>query len=403
MRRQKWMLALVLLGLGGCGGDDGARLEPVFVADDDASVDLYVTDAPVDDAFRVVLNFTGVQFLRASAPPVTFLFDSPRAIDVLALAGGGLEQLLNDASLPAQSYSGIRLLVDSELETPASFVELNDGRQFPVTTLGDAVLIDAPFELEGDASADLVVDIDLRRSLLFRESTLEFTLLDAARLIDAAEAGGIAGTVPQGLVFDAACDNGFNNDVGNLVMAFAGADVPIDDMDGAGDAVTSAPVVLDPATGDYRFELPLLSAGHYTLAFTCQGLNDEPLSDDPLEFFDPGTGAEVVAGETTAFDFPDPAFGGVSVTSEDTVETVLVAGQNGNLSDGALLLPQQDTAFPDGDLAFPEPTSSFPEPTFSIPEQESSFPEQEPVFGSTEPVSDFTEGDSVFVFSGGTQ
>ncbi|MBW3567908.1 MAG: DUF4382 domain-containing protein, partial [Proteobacteria bacterium] len=48
---------------------------------------LGVTDAPVDSATRVVVEFTGVSAKRAGGQATVFDFDTPRQIDLLALQG----------------------------------------------------------------------------------------------------------------------------------------------------------------------------------------------------------------------------------------------------------------------------------------------------------------------------
>jgi hypothetical protein len=81
-------------------------------------------------------------------------------------------------------------------------------------------------------------------------------------------------------------------------------DVTPEDIDGAEpDPITEARVAPDDqAAGAYTYSATFLPPGDYTVAFTCQGLNEDPALLDGLEF----VGAQnvtVVADETAPADF----------------------------------------------------------------------------------------------------
>ena len=85
------------LGLGACGGGGGS---------DTGRLSLAVTDAPVDEASSVVVQFSGVAFKRAGAAPelVQNLTPSPRQLDLLQYQGGRAALLLDGVTLPAGEY-----------------------------------------------------------------------------------------------------------------------------------------------------------------------------------------------------------------------------------------------------------------------------------------------------------
>jgi hypothetical protein len=91
------------------------------------------------------------------------------------------------------------------------------------------------------------------------------------------------------------------------VYAFSGAGVTPDDVDGTDpEPVSSAMPVLNAATGHYDYTIGFLSAGPYTVTFTCDADADDPAASDDLVFT--GTqDATVVADETTTVDFAPPA------------------------------------------------------------------------------------------------
>ncbi len=70
----------------------------------------------------------------------------------------------------------------------------------------------------------------------------------------------------------------------NRVYVYAGTVAP-DDYDGdAGDPVASARVTLDFGACTWYFGFPTLAAGVYTIAFTNEAQNDDPATDDLLDF-----------------------------------------------------------------------------------------------------------------------
>ena len=87
------------LGLGACGGSGGG-------GSDTGRLSLGVTDAPVDEASSVVVQFSGVAFKRAGAAPelVQNLTPSPRQLDLLQYQGGRAALLLDGVTLPAGDY-----------------------------------------------------------------------------------------------------------------------------------------------------------------------------------------------------------------------------------------------------------------------------------------------------------
>ena len=113
----------VLGMLAACGG--GGSESPA--AQQFGRMTLRITDSPVTDAERVVVEFTGLELKPVDSPnPEVFDF-APRQIDLLALDGGGSEILLNGELVPAGNYEWIRLKVNAGRNASDSFIELKDG------------------------------------------------------------------------------------------------------------------------------------------------------------------------------------------------------------------------------------------------------------------------------------
>ena len=105
---------------GGGGGEDGT-----------GRLSLAVTDAPVDDAQAVVIQFSGVAFKRegGGSETITDLDPSPRQIDLLQFQDGRAAILLDNVTLPAGRYEWLRLIVDAEPNVRDSFVMLDSGAE----------------------------------------------------------------------------------------------------------------------------------------------------------------------------------------------------------------------------------------------------------------------------------
>ncbi|MCZ6911650.1 MAG: DUF4382 domain-containing protein, partial [Proteobacteria bacterium] len=111
MRIKLAFCALALI-FAGCGSE----------APEKGTLTVAVTDAPVDSALRVVVFFASVEIKPASGE--SFVVDVNDQIDLLALAGGGSEIILNNIELDAGHYNWIRLEVNAEATMMDSFIEL---------------------------------------------------------------------------------------------------------------------------------------------------------------------------------------------------------------------------------------------------------------------------------------
>ncbi|HWP94208.1 MAG TPA: DUF4382 domain-containing protein [Gammaproteobacteria bacterium] len=267
-------------------------------ADDTGLFSLSVSDAPVDNATAVVVEFTGVEIKPQDGTSLTFTFETPRQIDLLALHGGGSATLLDGVEVPAGAYEWIRLDVNAQQSVIDSYIMLEDGSQHSLWIPSGAetgLKLVQGFVVPVGGSADFTIDFDLRKSVLNPAGLGgDYILRPALRLVDNAQVGAIAGTVATSLI-DSACTP--------AVYVFSGADSVPDDVDGdSGDPLTSARVELNTGTGEYEYRAAFLAPATYTVSFTCDAEQDDPALDDVLSFS--GTqNATVVADQTTTVNF----------------------------------------------------------------------------------------------------
>lgn len=261
------------------------------------TINLSVTDAPVDGATRVIVAFTGVEIQAADGGRELFTFDTQRQVDLLALQGGGSELLLDAELLPAGRYNWIRLLVNAAPNTSDSFIEFDDGTVHSLSVpSAQGLRLVSGFTVAAGGNIDFTIDFDLRRAVVAPPGLAGgYLLRPALRLVDNNLIGAIDGIVDLALITEACTP---------AVYVFAGADAPVGDVQPDSGPIASARVAQNVTTGDFEYRVAFLEAGAYTVAFTCDALADDPDAADELSFTG-GTGqATVTAGSVTTVDFP---------------------------------------------------------------------------------------------------
>ncbi|MEQ8861641.1 MAG: DUF4382 domain-containing protein [Pseudomonadales bacterium] len=269
-------LAVTLLSA--CGGGSGGNGDGPATG----SLSLGLVDAPVDEVFEVNVQITGVSVKPQSGPAQDFMFTSPQDVDVLALQNGTVFDLLVDETVPAGRYNWIEVHANAEFDGVFDSYALE-------TALGGMIELRIPsgsarfvsgFVVTAGQNNAFMLDWDLRRALTDPVGQNGWQLTPAHRLIDITEYGSLSGTVADGLTMDNACTSDAEGN-GNLVYLFVGENATPDDLGSAGEPVTTAPVrVNDAMAGAYSYTFEFLDPGAYTVAFTCQGLDDVPDSDE---------------------------------------------------------------------------------------------------------------------------
>lgn len=263
---------------------------------------LAITDAPIDSATKVVVEFTGVSIKPASGEVVEFLFPEPRSIDLLQLQGSLSDSLVTDEQVVAGQYEWIRLHVNAVQDNIMdSYIEFDDGTQQELNIPSGAqtgLKLVSGFTVPAGGSADFTIDFDLRKSITSPPGMSAAILKPALRLVDNVLAGSILGTVDSNLVNAACADPTMS---AGAVYVYTGADVtPVDMQGNEDDPIASALVNL--LDGEYRYEVGFLLEGDYTIAYTCEAVNDDPATADEITFEESVT-VPVMAGLPTAYDF----------------------------------------------------------------------------------------------------
>jgi hypothetical protein len=276
------------------------------------SLSVGVTDAPVDTAQKVIVEFSGVEIKPANGESISFDFTErctadPAScqIDLLALTNGVSQQLLDDETVPAGQYNWMLLMVNAEPNIPDSYIVI-DGHEFELRIPSSAqtgLKLNRGFVVPAGGAASFTIDFDLRKSVHDPGDNGDYMLLrPTLRIVDNAETGTLSGSVDSSFITTGGTSGGT---CAGAVYVFEGNVTEPDDVDGdlgGPDPITSALVAAD---GIYNYKVGFLSEGDYLIAFTCDASADDPEADDDnatVSFLSTAT-VTITADSTTTHNF----------------------------------------------------------------------------------------------------
>jgi len=278
INRTSWRIAGTtgaLLAVAGCGGESATSI-----------LNLSLTDAPLEGATSVWLQFTGVEIKQSGGPARAYMFSAPRGFDMLTLQHGNAAELLGDTEVPAGEYEWVRLILDPAPGT--SYVIDNDGQhglRIP-SGLETGLKLNRGFTMPDGGRADFTIDFQLDKSIIAPPGqSPNYLMKPVLRMTDNVQTGSIEGTfLPGTLAAIPACVG-----VAPRVYLFTGAGVLPDDLynpaEGAPDTrpevdplVTATAYLADNQQYAYRFGF--VQTGTYTVAFTCD--DDDPAVDEDV-------------------------------------------------------------------------------------------------------------------------
>jgi hypothetical protein len=274
---------LVLLSAGCDGGGSSDPLEAGYV-------NIAITDAPVDTVTEVWVEFSGVSIKPRDTGVLDFEFNEPLYIDLLTLRGENTSSLLTNQAVPRGAYNWIRLDVNADADGVFdSYVMTEAGAMIElVVTSQEGLQLGSGFTITSGQASNFVIDWDLRKGLTMPNGQdQEWKLRPALRITDMAESGTISGMVDEGLLSGGTCTSNLAEDTDLVAVAT--------------DPVVTAAVTQDE-NGMYSYSAAYMSTGDYTVAFTCQSLDDDPGAVDSLDFSVPQNVA-VTNGVNTTADF----------------------------------------------------------------------------------------------------
>ncbi len=279
-----------ILSLSSCGtgsGTDtaGRGVDTVTLQGKQSSLSISITDAVIDSAQKVSVQFTSISIQPEDGEAIEYTFDSPQNIDLLSLQGTVFANLMSEQIIPTGKYESIRLHVNASQDgVNDSFIQLNDGSEhelFIPSGSQSGLKINSGFELSESQDLHLMIDFDLRKSVVF--SNNEYKLRPTLRMVNMQDVEHISGSIDAALLTAGHCSD-LDPETGNAVYLFEGHDITADDIDNNSGPVTSAAVNLNAESGLYEYTLAFMPPGEYTLAFTCQADDDDPEDNDAIVF-----------------------------------------------------------------------------------------------------------------------
>ena len=285
------LIATGLFGLAGCGGSSGDEAT--------GTLNIGLTDGPVDNAKAIHIQFTGLELKSAGGPAESYPMDQDSCdvwnsagyctIDIMQLQGTDFRPLFSK-NLPAGDYQWVRLLVNAEQNQYDSYVTLKNGMECPlwIPSGGETGLkIVSGVTVTANGVSNYMLDIDARTSITAPpglpspvEACLQnYILKPAIRIVDETEVGSIAGTIDPGVLntlnaqseevlIDGCRDEDTDGIVDHLDV-YVFENLPVDDYDGVDDPITSAIAKWNSTTSTYEYEVGYLLAGDYKLGLTC--------------------------------------------------------------------------------------------------------------------------------------
>ncbi len=294
------------LALAACSGGSGSS------SNGNASLSVSLMDAPVDGVTEVHVKIDKI-WLKPTDGPATelALANGPITLDLLGLSDQNAALLIDSATVPPGTYDWLRMDVSADFDgVYDSYVVTDVGGQEEIRVPSGSVRLVDGFEIGANQAVKLLFDWDMRRGLVDPPGQPGYLLKPAFRVLDVDALGVLQGTVSMDTIMSSGDPNHCLADdtdptVGNVVYVFAG-DVAPDDVDGIDPDPIATAAVEQNSSGDFVYRT-VIAPGDYTVAFTCQAVNDDPEVDEsttasPIEFLPPVT-QTVTADTPTVVDF----------------------------------------------------------------------------------------------------
>lgn len=158
MNKQIWklgfgpMAAIILTACGGGGGGTG-------------TLNVAVTDAPVDGVAEVWIEFDGVTLKPQNGQQVEYIFNTPKSINLKALTDGKIGLLFGEA-VPAGQYIWMKLDVNAEFDNVFdSYVIQDGGGQVELRVPPDRLKLGNQFTVTAGGETAFVIEWNLRMGL----------------------------------------------------------------------------------------------------------------------------------------------------------------------------------------------------------------------------------------------
>jgi hypothetical protein len=322
-------MALVsTLGGCGCGFDCNSNNSDKGPA----SLTLGFSDEAVEALKQVVIEVDSISFRRSGAADVVVdsftidalgLEDAPSfQINLLDYIGRNRLLVIEDLELDTATYTSV-LVTLRDGDVNLSYVQESDDSLKQLNQQGTGLSLPG-FTLSSGAE-DYTVEFSLAQSLQYQSASEDYLLTtDGIRMEDTDAAASLSGRIATSL-FDSVipCDAKIDPLAGNRVYLYEDiglsdaqlVDVYTDASSNTPPGIAQAPFAVaslfaEAATGSYQYVFGFLPAGAYTLAFSCNAAEDDPVEFDDIRVplpEDQTYEIDLVAGESAICDLAESA------------------------------------------------------------------------------------------------
>ena len=313
-----------------CGGSSSDN-QP-----DQASFNLGISDAPVDAASEVVLYFNEVVLVPqdGSEPILVDVSEEDESgrIDLLDFQGGDQHPLIKALSVPPGNYTMCLYVLDGDGSSGLSYVNHADQGIVPLkvnskgscsgqsgsTEAAGRIFFNQTFTLNVGEN-NFVAEFNLRKGLVDPRGQADFFIKPTAvQLVNTIETGTLAGFVNTELMNNCIADlNELQGESDFIHSVYLYANEiqlnqmgDIDNEGGFVEPLAAAPILAKEVNEEstFNYEFGFVSAGSYSIGYTCLAQNDFADQDDlgteagQFALYQAFAPIEAVAGQTTTTD-----------------------------------------------------------------------------------------------------
>jgi hypothetical protein len=313
-------LMLALLACGGSSGG-GARTVPVSFG---------VSDTPVEGLVSVVITIDRITLERRGGNDVVIerftseelgvVDEDTITIDLLDYRGEDNLLIAGPVQLGVGDYQNLRLEILDE-DVALSYAEELGGAIVPIKVPSNELKLGG-FEVEDSGDQTFILEFGLRFAMTYNPGPDRYILKPRGiRIVEVSRGTTLEGIVATDLFTSAPdCDAKAEPLVGNVAYVYRGIGLDpaelADAFDPLLDPVAAAafhgPYASETVAADGSYLFAYLPAGDYTLAFSCDAVDDGPEFDDDILVPSPEealTEVSTLPGESWRCDFPVPASG----------------------------------------------------------------------------------------------
>jgi hypothetical protein len=283
--------ALAIAAVAGCSGGGGDSSAPQR-----STLSVSLMDAPVDGVTAVYVRITSMWIKPAGNGPAVELplRNGPVTVNLLELTDTNAAILVDNATIEPGSYEWLAMDIAAERNVRDSYVMTETGgeEEIELRLPSNRLRLVGGFDVPPNQAVRLLFDWDMRKGLVFPPGQGQYMLKPAFRMLEVtayALQGTIAattvGTDLNPATNNCAADDNVDLTVGNVVYVFEGAVTPDDVDEGTDDPIATVEATRN-AAGDYVYRT-LIRPGTYTVVFSCEAGNDNPLGDDDITFLSP--------------------------------------------------------------------------------------------------------------------